>query len=88
MKILLVQNISVYCEDRSTFLVIILSYLNNTNFLVHYGSTHHENIFFIYVLIEKQLYIWSLIVKVSDPFVETLCIFQCIKNIINAEMWA
>ena len=26
--------------------------------------------------------------KVSGPFVETLCVFQCIKNIINAEMWA
>ena len=26
--------------------------------------------------------------KVSGPFVETSCIFQCIKNIINAEMWA
>ena len=25
--------------------------------------------------------------KVSGPFVET-CVFQCIKNIINAEMWA
>ena len=25
--------------------------------------------------------------KVSGPFVETLCVFQCIKNI-NAEMWA
>ena len=27
-------------------------------------------------------------VKVSGPFVETSCVFQCIKNIINAEMWA
>ena len=27
------------------------------------------------------------IVKVSDPYVETSCIFFCIKNIINAEMW-
>ena len=26
--------------------------------------------------------------KVSGPFVETSCVFQCIKNIINAEMWA
>ena len=25
--------------------------------------------------------------KVSGPFVETSCVFQCIKNIINAEMW-
>ena len=27
-------------------------------------------------------------IKVSGPFFETLCVFQCIKNIINAEMWA
>ena len=27
-------------------------------------------------------------IKVSGPFVETSCVFQCIKNIINAEMWA
>ena len=26
--------------------------------------------------------------KESGPFVETSCVFQCIKNIINAEMWA
>ena len=26
--------------------------------------------------------------KVSGPFVETLYVFFCIKNIINAEMWA
>ena len=26
--------------------------------------------------------------KVSGPFVETVCVFLCIKNIINAEMWA
>ena len=26
--------------------------------------------------------------KVSGPFVETSCVFQCIKNFINAEMWA
>ena len=26
--------------------------------------------------------------KVSGPFVETSCVFQCIKNIINAEIWA
>ena len=29
-----------------------------------------------------------LLYKVSGPFVETSCVFQCIKNIINAEMWA
>ena len=28
------------------------------------------------------------LLKVSGPFVETSCVFQCIKNIINAEMWA
>ena len=27
-------------------------------------------------------------VKVSGHFVETSCVFQCIKNIINAEMGA
>ena len=27
-------------------------------------------------------------VKVSGPFVETSCVFQCIKKITNAEMWA
>ena len=27
-------------------------------------------------------------IKVSGPFAETSCVFQCIKNIINAEMWA
>ena len=27
-------------------------------------------------------------IKVSGPFDETSCVFQCIKNIINAEMWA
>ena len=26
--------------------------------------------------------------KVSGPFVETSCVFKCIKDIINAEMWA
>ena len=26
--------------------------------------------------------------KVSGPFVETLCVFHCIKSSINAEMWA
>ena len=26
--------------------------------------------------------------KVSGPFFETSCVFQYIKNIINAEMWA
>ena len=26
--------------------------------------------------------------KVSGPFVETSCVFQYMKNIINAEMWA
>ena len=29
----------------------------------------------------------SMKVKVSGPFVETSCVFQCIKNIINAEIW-
>ena len=29
-----------------------------------------------------------LFLKVSGPFVETSCVFQCIKDIINAEMWA
>ena len=29
-----------------------------------------------------------LSMKVSGPFVETSCVFQCIRNIINAEMWA
>ena len=29
-----------------------------------------------------------LLIKVNGPFVETSCVFQCIKNIINAEMWA
>ena len=28
------------------------------------------------------------LIKVSGPFVETPCVFWCIKNIINAEMWA
>ena len=28
------------------------------------------------------------IIEVSGSFVETSCVFQCIKNIINAEMWA
>ena len=44
---------------------------------------------------ETILYLfWSLyslgieMIKVSGPFVETSCVFQCIKNIINAEMWA
>ena len=27
-------------------------------------------------------------IKVGGPFVETSCVFQCMKNIINAEMWA
>ena len=37
---------------------------------------------------EKQLKIDNfLVIKVSGPFVETSCVFQCIKNIINAEMW-
>ena len=26
--------------------------------------------------------------KVSGPYIETLCVFFCIKNITNAEMWA
>ena len=26
-------------------------------------------------------------VKVSGPYVETSCVFFCIKYIINAEMW-
>ena len=26
--------------------------------------------------------------KVSGPVIETSCVFLCIKNIINAEMWA
>ena len=30
----------------------------------------------------------NLALKVSGPFVETSCVFQCIENIINAEMWA
>ena len=28
------------------------------------------------------------IIKVSGPYVKTSCVFFCIKNIINAEMWA
>ena len=28
------------------------------------------------------------LLKVSGPFVETSCVFQCIKNIANDEMWA
>ena len=26
--------------------------------------------------------------KVSGPCVETMCVFFCMNNIINAEMWA
>ena len=29
----------------------------------------------------------KIIIKVSGPSIETLCVFLCIKNIINAEMW-
>ena len=28
------------------------------------------------------------LLKVSGPIIETSCVFQCIKNKINAEMWA
>ena len=30
----------------------------------------------------------SFKLKTNGPFVETSCVFQCIQNIINAEMWA
>ena len=35
------------------------------------------------VYVDKNSYF-----KVSDPGVETFCVFFCIKNIVNAEMWA
>ena len=38
----------------------------------------------IYQILPSYLLI---VVKVSGPFVETSCVFQCIKDIINAEMW-
>ena len=37
---------------------------------------------------EQAFFTFRTVVKVSAPFVENSCVFQCIKNIINAEMWA
>ena len=38
------------------------------------------------ILVQKPTYFDFL--KESGPYVETSCVFFCIKNIINAEMWA
>ena len=38
-------------------------------------------------LLKYDLFI-AVVFKVSGSFVETSCVFQCIRNIINAEMWA
>ena len=35
-----------------------------------------------------RLFCERALFKVSGPYVETLCVFFCIKNIINAELWA
>ena len=37
----------------------------------------------IYFLMLRLIYL-----KLSVPYVETSCVFFCMKNIINAEMWA
>ena len=56
-----------------------------------YSSCHyilyksHNSLFILHCNI---LHLIQRLIKVSGPFVETSCVFQCIKNIINDEMWA
>ena len=51
------------------------------------GSPKYEYFFSSISQNDESFVPGSLNVKVSGPFVETSCVFQCIKNI-NAEMWA
>ena len=42
-----------------------------------------------YPMTANQMFLtWWFKVKVSGPCIETSCVFFCIKNVINAEMWA
>ena len=70
----------------------------NTEFLMQFNFLYpnfestcylyrQSDIFSYYSPVAVHVFV-GIHIKVSGPFVETSCVFLCVKNIINAEMWA
>ena len=74
MPNIFIDNVAIECVPNFNFLGI--------HFNQHLSWKPH--ITHIFNLVTKSVGV----LKVSGPFVETSCVFQCIKSIINAEMWA
>ena len=73
-------NISIKIENVGLEIIIMKKLGGLKQYSVFSMQSNHSNM--------MKGFKRSLGFKVSGPFVETSCVFQCIENIINAEMWA
>ena len=67
------------CYADDTTLSSVLNYFGNNQSFSGNINTELEKV-------HDWLKVNKLSLKVSGPFVENLCVFQCIKNIMNAEI--